>query len=274
MSSCLKNDISTLPEPVKRPINLSNPVEVYHELSDLNDLPESEEEYDTVFVDTSLVIYDYQSKITTSNGGAVFIPFYSNRAFEKLSVSIKGSGAIIDQPFIVDSINNRVLFSYQMPVKIEEEGTIRIEYWVTDSLGYVSNIAETEIEVLKLGQGTLQISFSWDNTADLDIWLIEPSAEKIYYGHKKSATGGELDRDDVDGFGPENIYWTSKPPEGQYIIKAHLYNYRYGDEIAQYSININFQETTKTFTGKLDPSNMLDEVATFVIENSNISFIE
>ncbi|MDF1550844.1 MAG: hypothetical protein P1P88_23680, partial [Bacteroidales bacterium] len=54
LSSCLKNDITTLPEPVKRPINLSNPVEVYHELSELNDLPETEEEYDTVFVDTSL----------------------------------------------------------------------------------------------------------------------------------------------------------------------------------------------------------------------------
>jgi uncharacterized protein YfaP (DUF2135 family) len=32
-----------------------------------------------------------------------------------------------------------------------------------------------------------------------------------------------LDVDDRDGYGPENVYWESDAPAGQYTVKVHYY---------------------------------------------------
>jgi phage pi2 protein 07 len=273
-TSCLKDDTSTLPEPVKRPVNISDPTEFNDEIITLNDLTEEGDDYDANMADTNLRIFDYQDQVTTSNGGVVYIPFYTNKSFEKLSVQVVGNQTVIDQTFTRNNITGKVFFSYNMPIQLSGPGSIYIKYWVTDSVGRLSNVVKTEIKVIILGQGLLQVSFSWDNTSDLDIWLFEPSGEKIYYIDRTSRTGGILDRDDVDGFGPENIYWPNKPPEGKYQVNAHLYSNHSGSENTNYSIIINFRDYSRTFRGTLSPSNRLDTVAIFNIEGTNIEFQE
>ncbi len=272
-SSCLKDDATTLPEPVKRPVNISDPTEFHDEITTLNELTGEGDDYDANMADTNLRIFDYQHQVTTSNGGVVYIPFYTNRSFKKLSVQVMGHSAIIDQTFTRNDTTGKVYFSYKMPVNLSGPGSIVIKYWVTDSIGRLSNMVKTEIKVIILGEGLLQVSFSWDNTSDLDIWLIEPSGEKIYYVDKTSSTGGTLDRDDVDGFGPENIYWPNKPPAGEYQVKAHLYSNHSGSETTNYSVIINFQDNSRTFIGTLSPSDWLDTVVVFNIDGSNITFL-
>merc|ERR1711941_174931 len=76
------------------------------------------------------------------------------------------------------------------------------------------------------------ISFSlyWENRVDiqseLDMWVTEPSGEKIGWSHQTSATGGKLDYD--GGWGDyqavENIQWSSNPPVGTYNVQVHNYN--------------------------------------------------
>lgn len=65
------------------------------------------------------------------------------------------------------------------------------------------------------------MTWSADNT-DIDLWVIEPSGEKVFYGHRLSAAGGMISRDFTGGYGPEE-YMIHKAPKGKYTIKAHYY---------------------------------------------------
>lgn len=77
-----------------------------------------------------------------------------------------------------------------------------------------------------VGVGKLQVTLNWNSNADLDLYVIEPGGEEIYYLHTPSATGGALDRDnqcsDFVLGKPENIFWTT-PPNGTYQVNVVYY---------------------------------------------------
>lgn len=72
--------------------------------------------------------------------------------------------------------------------------------------------------------GDPQFTLIWDTNADLDIHVIEPGGAEIYWEHRMGKRGGELDVDDVDGLGPENVYWKAgSGPRGEYTWWVHYY---------------------------------------------------
>lgn len=81
--------------------------------------------------------------------------------------------------------------------------------------------------------GVLRCSLSWFNHDDLDIHVIEPSGEEIFYSHRTSGTGGILDVD-MNASSPykvdavENITWPQKSRmlEGRYTMVIHNYSKR------------------------------------------------
>ncbi len=78
--------------------------------------------------------------------------------------------------------------------------------------------------------GDVRVSLIWNNRNDLDIHVISPSGEEIFYAHKRSWDGGELDVDmNVRGETTkpvENIFWPKGgAPVGRY--KVFVRNYRY-----------------------------------------------
>ncbi|MCP4902673.1 MAG: DUF2135 domain-containing protein, partial [bacterium] len=73
-------------------------------------------------------------------------------------------------------------------------------------------------------EADLRVVLTWDNdSADVDLWVIEPSGEKVYYGSPTSAAGGILSDDCMDGFGPES-YTLRVAPSGTYRIVANYYS--------------------------------------------------
>ena len=75
-------------------------------------------------------------------------------------------------------------------------------------------------------EANLRFTLMWSCSDDLDLHVICPSGEEIYYDHNKSACGGELDVDMNAGgtksdHPVENVIWTGDVPAGEYQVKLH-----------------------------------------------------
>ncbi len=70
----------------------------------------------------------------------------------------------------------------------------------------------------------LRVTISWDTDGtDVDLWVTDPNGDKCYYMTDYTASGLELDFDDTDGYGPENIT-TAEVIPGDYLVQAHYYS--------------------------------------------------
>jgi hypothetical protein len=122
-------------------------------------------------------------------------------------------------------------------------------------------VSKDDLDDLPGSDGVLQIGLSWDtDMTDVDLWVTDPFGEKLYYGNPTSNSGGYLDRDDVDGFGPENIYWSGDIPDGDYFIQV---NYFSGQVVTNYTIKVtNGLGYSGTFVGTLQYGGETNNVIT------------
>jgi hypothetical protein len=70
----------------------------------------------------------------------------------------------------------------------------------------------------------VRIVIEWTaDDADIDLWVIEPNGEKVFYGDKTSSSGGQISNDMTDGYGPEE-YAIRRAPAGGYEIRINGYD--------------------------------------------------
>jgi len=84
---------------------------------------------------------------------------------------------------------------------------------------------------------------------DIDLHVVDPFEEEIYFAHSRSQSGGWLDRDDVVGPGPEHIYWENAPA-GTYKVKVHYYDSK-SMAVTTYKVTINVNGESHTYSGSL-----------------------
>lgn len=114
--------------------------------------------------------------------------------------------------------------AYSDEARFEEIGRIAlVEYnWVLHKLESLPAAGEEVVQAdatwIQPVTADLRIVLSWnDEFADMDLWVIEPSGEKVYFGHPRSAAGGLLSEDCTSGLGPES-YVAKKAMPGTYRI--------------------------------------------------------
>ncbi|TCM41444.1 VIT domain-containing protein [Novosphingobium sp. ST904] len=67
----------------------------------------------------------------------------------------------------------------------------------------------------------IRIVIEWTNDdADIDLWVIEPNGEKVFYSYQTSSSGGHITNDMTDGYGPEE-YAIRKAPAGEYTVRIN-----------------------------------------------------
>lgn len=86
---------------------------------------------------------------------------------------------------------------------------------------------DAAIAKLNIAGGTkndIKIYLTWDtDRSDVDLWVVNPAGEKVYYRHKKGRFGGALYGDVTSGYGPES-FTASKARLGTYLVKVNYYN--------------------------------------------------
>lgn len=69
----------------------------------------------------------------------------------------------------------------------------------------------------------LRVVLSWDSDGtDLDLHILSPDGQHVFYGNRVAANGGALDVDVTTGYGPE-IYANPSPPNGNYQVYVNYY---------------------------------------------------
>ena len=147
-------------------------------------------------------------------------------------------------------------------------GVMQISDNTITQLEETINLVES---TLQYGYGDVQVTLTWDNTADLDLYVTDPDGETIYYSNPTSASGGQLDVDDTDGYGPENIFWEDgAAPSGQYLVQLHHYS---GDSPANYIILVQLGDgTPMQYSGSITDDQMLD-IVTFNVSKGEFKVI-
>lgn len=116
-----------------------------------------------------------------------------------------------------------------------------------------------------LGTGVIQTTLRWSTTDDLDLEVIDTRNQRVFFGNKKVASGGELDVDSNAGCQDtitnpvENIFWpqTGAPP-GNYVVRVNLYQRcatRSGP--IAYKLRLLVQGRTQEINGTVDSSNQI-----------------
>ncbi|MFW5748539.1 MAG: SH3 domain-containing protein [Chloroflexota bacterium] len=106
------------------------------------------------------------------------------------------------------------------------------------------NALEREIEVAEpidpeeIRTGDMTITLTWDNGADMDLWMIEPDGATVYYGNPGSISGAQLDVDanaacDRNFGTQETISW----PSGQPRLGVHTVQVREWDDCGDGAAN-------------------------------------
>ena len=70
----------------------------------------------------------------------------------------------------------------------------------------------------------LRITMTWDTDGnDVDLHVVDPPGEHVYYGHKQAASGIQLLEDITQGFGPE-VVRTDRVVPGAYHVGVKYFN--------------------------------------------------
>lgn len=119
----------------------------------------------------------------------------------------------------------------------------------------VGPYTDSPVAVVTVGTGDVQVTLSWNTVADVDLHVVDPSGEEIFYGHPQSASGGALDLDSnagcqSDGPRNENITWpTSGAPTGTYSVLVDYWD-NCTAASTDYSVTVNVRgQSPQTFTG-------------------------
>jgi uncharacterized protein YfaP (DUF2135 family) len=121
-----------------------------------------------------------------------------------------------------------------------------------------------------LGTGDVQVTLQWDNTADLDLHLVDPNGEEICYLHERSASGGELDVDANAGCGGslsspvENIFWPyGEAPHGRYRVFVEYFDECNNEGPTAWRVRTKVDGRVRSFSGTVSLEGEKDHVTTF-----------
>ena len=130
--------------------------------------------------------------------------------------------------------------------------------------------APTLTSEVVLGTGDVQATLRWNNTADIDLHVMDPFEEEVYFEHPISESGGKLD---VDANGDcielasnpvENVFWPyGQAPAGMYDVFIEYYAECNDEGPTAWEVVVKIDGETRNFSGTITPEEGRVDVTTF-----------
>ena len=123
-----------------------------------------------------------------------------------------------------------------------------------DETGQVGPFARLSFDVLQVGTGDVQVTLAWDADSDVDLHVIDPNGEEVYWANTMVPSGGELDLDSnagclIDGVRNENITWPEgQAPQGKYTVRVDYWS-SCGVASTDYTVVVNNGGSREVFSG-------------------------
>lgn len=150
-----------------------------------------------------------------------------------------------------------------------KEGEQRVKVSVVDVITG-QEIAMPVYFTAEIEKADVTVRLDWtrvDGYTDIDLHVVDPFGERIYFDHEASASGGFLDRDDTEGPGPEHIHWDDAPA-GTYKIYVHYYDSE-SAAMTNYKVSVTAGGVTyKPVTGSITYDQMVG-IGQFTIGNGD-----
>jgi hypothetical protein len=130
-----------------------------------------------------------------------------------------------------------------------------------DDISFWSEPIQIDFKCFEVGSGDIQISLTWNTQTDVDLWLTEPDGNKIYYANPTSSSGGQLDYDNVTGYGPENIFFLNEAPSGEYRVEVNYFSG--APTVTNYNVVVKNGDNVNTYSGVLETDDQTNLITTF-----------
>ncbi|MCM1051937.1 MAG: hypothetical protein NC349_08240 [Paenibacillus sp.] len=147
--------------------------------------------------------------------------YYESSSYHKIQFKVlEGNGHLTEE--VVSAEGSRVA---ETEWYLGKEGDQLVEAVIIDLITN-TEISDPVYFKATITEADVTIRLDWSSDAkeiDLDLHVVDPYGERIWYDNMKSASGGELDRDDTSGPGPEHVTWKDAPV-GNYKIYVHYYD--------------------------------------------------
>lgn len=162
------------------------------------------------------------------NGGSSKQTVDGASAFNRVIVQVPGATNYYEL-LVPDSVTRELVLvaSPDLP-----DMSLPVAYAVGDAQG-LGAYSTLNTRVIHVGNGDVQVSVSWSDSSDVDLHVLDPSGEEIYYSHHTSASGGNLDLDSNAGCAPsggtfksnENVVWpTGQGAQGTYTVRLDYWS--------------------------------------------------
>lgn len=118
-------------------------------------------------------------------------------------------------------------------------------------------------------EGEIEIGLIWRNTNDIDLHVLDPQGEEIFFSNRRSRSGGELDVDRNAGCGSttsspvEHIVWERDAPHGRYKVGVHHYARCGPTDPTPFDVEVGYGGRRHSLTGSLSKGDPLQIVYEF-----------
>ena len=125
-----------------------------------------------------------------------------------------------------------------------------------DNLGSYGPIKRVSVTLASSQLSTLHARLSWDRDVDLDLHVVGPNDDEIYFGHTRSSGQvGFLDRDSICGSNGniEDVFY-DRAISGRYIVRVDLFSNCGVDTTIAFDLFVEGCNISKTVSGTFEPS--------------------